>query len=504
MTRALSGPDAAGADPPPPARSRSRTAARLGSLRPDTTRKRIWTLTTVALLALAAMFTAAGLALTQARDGLHVIGHGAGPQVMATADLYYALSDMEAQVVNVLLMGDEHHLGDGREAALERYDQRRREANTALVQAAQLAAGDATELRNVEDLLDGLGRYEQLAGEAVLLSEQHEHEPGPPPDDVLEVHREATDLMRLQLLPKAYNLTLEQGSVVRTTYEERRSAVQSGALATAATGAAALAALIALQLYLRRRFRRRFNPPLAAATAAVAVLAASGAAFLATEVRHLDTAKEDGFDSVLTLAQARAIGIGMHSGQARYILAPDQAEAYEQVYLADSQTLLYVLGGTEDGGHAPATSLADYYAAVETGVRAYPEPVGGEPMRGFLGDEAQEVTLEGQEGAIRDVLGDYAQFQQRDEVLRAMLDRGLTRGGIDFVLGSEGATARHWFERYDESLVELSMLHQQTFEEAIADGQRYLALWSWLLPLSAVATTALILAGVRPRVAEYR
>ena len=33
-------------------------------------------------------------------------GHDAGPQAVATADLYFALSDMDAQVATVLLLGD--------------------------------------------------------------------------------------------------------------------------------------------------------------------------------------------------------------------------------------------------------------------------------------------------------------------------------------------------------------------------------------------------------------
>lgn len=493
----------------------------LRQLRPDSTRKRVWTLTGTALVALAGLFAVASVATAQARDGLQVIGEGAGPQVVATADLYYALSDMDAQVVNVLLMGNEHNLGDGRDAALELYDQRRSEANTALVRAAQLAAGDSTELRNVQDLLDGLGRYEQLVAEALLLSEDHDHEAGPPPDDVVEVHQDATNLMRLELLPKAYNLTLEQGSVVRATYEDRHAAVVSGAVWTAITGAVTLAALLALQIYLVRRFRRRFNTALAAATVGVILLTVGGTAFLAGEARLLREAKEDGFDSVLALAQARATGISMHSGQARFILAPEYAESYEQVYLENSQALLYVdkvaVGEDErlaedavvyedDAGTRcrAVGNLTDYYVAVEGSVDAYPAPYCGDDMLGFLGDQARDITVDGQEAALREVLGNYTQFQQRDELLRVVVERELVRGGIDFVLGSEGGTARSWFEAYDASVVQLSELHQGAFDGAIARGQGLLPWGTWGVPIAVALIAGLVAVGVWPRVAEYR
>ena len=42
----------------------------------------------LSVLAVAAMFTVSWFAVSDARDGLRVIGHDAGPQVVATGDLY--------------------------------------------------------------------------------------------------------------------------------------------------------------------------------------------------------------------------------------------------------------------------------------------------------------------------------------------------------------------------------------------------------------------------------
>src|SRR5262245_27540105 len=41
------------------------------------------------------------------RDGFAVLGHQTAPQVTATEDLYFALADMDAQLTNVLLAGDD-------------------------------------------------------------------------------------------------------------------------------------------------------------------------------------------------------------------------------------------------------------------------------------------------------------------------------------------------------------------------------------------------------------
>ncbi len=113
--------------------------------------------------------------------------------------------------------------------------------------------------------------------------------------------------MKLQLLPKAYNITLDSGAHVRQSYETKRSAVLTGRTWVAITGLIVLLLLIATQLYLARTFRRVLNPALVLATLATVVLTAVGAGLLTAHAGHIKTAKEDGFDSILQLSRARAI-----------------------------------------------------------------------------------------------------------------------------------------------------------------------------------------------------
>ena len=77
---------------------------------------RIRRLTSVTAAALALFFGALALGAADARDGLEVIGRDAGPQVVATAGLYFGLSDMDAQVADALLMGGQY--GERRRSAL--------------------------------------------------------------------------------------------------------------------------------------------------------------------------------------------------------------------------------------------------------------------------------------------------------------------------------------------------------------------------------------------------
>jgi hypothetical protein len=459
-----------------------------------TTPARIRALTAAAVLAVAALFAVTAVAIGNARDGLQVIGHDAGPQVVATGDLYFALSDMDAQVADVLLIGSEPDLGAGRDAALNRYERRRAEANRAVLQAAALAADDVTEQRTVRAVLDGLGRYERLAGQAMLLDEQANHSAGPPPAGVVELYRRATDLMKLDLLPKAYNLTLDSGTLVRHSYEDEHSAVLMGRVWVLLAGLVVVGFLLGLQLYLAARFRRRLNPALVLATLGTVTLVAAGLSLLSTEGAKLETAKKDGFDSVLALSRARAIGNSAYADESRYLLDPGRADTYEQVYLDKSLALLYV----------PAGSLDTYQTALDGTLSRRAAAPGRVDFLGFYGAAARGVGLPGEQRAVDELLTRYQRFQQSDRRMRELVNEGRRRDAVELRTGGRAGSSAQDFEAYDRALTSLIALHRDAFSGAIRDGDHRLGGWNVALPGAAIAIAALVLAGVRPRLSEFR
>jgi hypothetical protein len=485
---------AAATAPGGPSRKPDSTPARLiRPLRLRTLPGRIRAAALAAILAVAALFAVTGSAIGDARDGLRVIGHGAGPQVVATGDLYFSLSDMDAQLANVLLIGREQNLGVGRAQALAVYEQRRAQADRATLQASELAGRDPSGQRTVQAVLDGLGRYERLASQALLLDEQAGHAAGPPPQQVIDLHRRATDLMKLDLLPKAYNLTLDNGTIVRRTYEAKRSSVLDGRLWVVVTGLVVIALLIGLQVFLSRRFRRLVNPALALATLVTLVLVVVSVGLLSAEAGHLRKAKEDGFDSILALSRARAISNSLNADESRYLLDPGRADTYEQVYLDKSQSILYV----------PATNLDTYQTGMNTSLTAYRarRDVG---FLGFYGAEARHLTGGRQGAAVDAVLTAYQRFQQDDVRLRGLLGGNRQREAIEVRMGRTAGSSIHDFDDYDRALVSLIGIHQNTFDTAIRAGDDALGGWNWLLPGAAVLIAALVLAGVRPRLSEFR
>ncbi|WP_084265521.1 hypothetical protein [Actinomadura macra] len=461
----------------------SRPPTGLARALPRTVASRVRSLTTLVVVLLLVLLGVTWAAVVSAREGVRVIGRDAGPQVVATGDLYFQLTEMDSQLANALLIGGAP--GGGRDRALASYDQSRAKAGEALLKAAKLA-DETTEDNTARELVYALGRYERLAAQALMLDQQARHASGPPPESVVQRYRDATDLMKLDLLPKAYNLTLDNGTLVRHTYEDKRSDILTGRMWILITGFALLAALVALQLFLAVRFRRLLNPALALATLGTLVLVAASATMLSGQADHLRDAKNDGFDSILALSRARAISNSANADETRYLIDPGRADAYEQVFLSKSQTVLYLKAG----------NLNEYNQAVQKGVNFEPGRV---PFLGFFGTEATRSTEDEQRRALVTVLEEYKRFQANDRRMRDLVNGGQRAQAVTTRDAAAGD-----YVRYDKSLQSLIQTHRTAFLEAVEDGDSGTGGWYGVLPVAGVIIAALVLVGVRPRLAEYR
>lgn len=295
-------------------------------------------LTLLALVAIGGLATLGSLAISSAREGVRVIGHGAGPQVVATGDLSYALSDMNAQVANVLLAGKQGSMGINRDDALARYDQRRTQANRAVMQATSLAGDDRAQLNTIREVLDDVGKFERLAAQAISLSDQAAGSaPGPLPQRALDLDREANTLMDHALVPKAEKITKASDTAVQASYSHTESEIRKLPLWITVNALGVLVILIGLQVYLAVRYRRLLNPALVLATVATFALVVACLLILSVAKENLATAKTDGHDKILSVSTSRAANNTLQANEAGYrldvrqnVTAKDKLQGIEQ------------------------------------------------------------------------------------------------------------------------------------------------------------------------------
>ncbi|XRQ04510.1 hypothetical protein ACN3XK_49295 [Actinomadura welshii] len=462
-----------------------------------TVASRVRALAALALLALTTLFIVLTMAAGDAREGLDAVGHREGPMVVATADMYLALSDMDAQVTNVLLSGgEEGWLCDpgAEDSACDRsgaryvYDIRREDAQRAALEAARLVQDDPVRRQTVQSVLDGLHAYDQHV-QAAMEARQREARPMPAAGpETVRRYRAATALMTGNLLPKAYNLTLDGAADVDAAHRGKLAAVEAGWLRVLGAGLALLAAIAALQVYLARRFRRLLSVPLAAALVGTLALTVAGASLAATEADHLRAAKKAGFDPVLRLTRARAIATGLHTDRSRLLLDPADADRYDQMYLEKSQALLYIPG---------AIRADTYYDELISLVAAPKRDVRTAGLDGLL------APGDGRRGD-HELLTAYSNFQGAAWIIPTVAEDG-PRRGIRAHMDSRWPYLPNVFFRHLDQHFDAQISHHDFLRgRAVASGDRALGPWTWLPPAAALAIAALIVAGVWPRLSEYR
>jgi len=129
---------------------------------------------------------------------------------------------------------------------------------------------------------------------------------------------------------------------------------------------------------------------------------------------------------------------------------------------------------------------------------------------GLYGTEARTVDMRANGAlAVREqlatVLSRYGRYQRVDRRVRALAAAGRRTDAAKAHMDPTTPTMPHpELRAYNEGLASLIAHHQYLTDRTVQDGERAMAAWTWLLPVSWLAIVALIVAGVRLRLSEYR
>jgi hypothetical protein len=428
-------------------------------------------------------------------SGVQLIGHQSDPEVIAATDLYYRLTDMDAQVANVLLVGRRSGLGISRAQAQAIYEQDRIQAGQDLQRAAEIGGSLPSAQRPLRLVIDGLGRYEALAAEAMYLDGQGAGTPGRPPAAALVLYRQATDLLQGSILPSALRLTKANTAALDSTSQTEQSAALHGETGTVLLGVLLLAILLGLQAYLAMRFRRLISPALAGASLAALALLTASATALHAQAGHLHVAKADAFDSIIALSQARAISDDANADESRYLVDPARAGQYQQAFASRSQQL----------ARLPGAGIFQYDAVLARAVSAYHASNPDVRFGGYLGAEFRNITFPRERVAAQRTLAAYQIYERDDRQIRALNSSGNLLGAIAFDTSYAQGNSNWAFTRYAGALSDVIAINQHAFNQAISDSQGESNGLTSLIPgIAVILITVLVLAGVRPRLAEYR
>ncbi len=424
-------------------------------------------------------------------DAARTIGRDAEPSVALALGMTAILADMNSAAIADSLTDAGAAAGTSRN-----YRDGSAQLSRDLVEAARNITYGEAEAAPLRDLQQALFAYTEAVAESRYIGA----------GDLWITSRRvqwASRVNRDFAAPAAQALADANAAVL----EGRWTAFRTSWIAGAGAGALALvlfaAVLVAVQLWLLRRMRRLVNLPLAAATVICAATAVWFAAETVGAHATLRAAKQDAYDSLHVLFQAKATVSAIRADASLWLLDPAaQAEAQQRIAQSE-QALLGDAGRDPAAARALTGALRTALSSEQSGnaTRALTQvPKTG----GLLGTELANITFglperEAATAAAGRVLdaGDVVRSVQA----QALRDRP---GAIARWLDERPGGAAPVFAAAQAALDRTIAVNQAEFD---ADTTAVLRSAALLAPvtLAALALTVLLsLGGVWLRLREYR
>jgi hypothetical protein len=433
-------------------------------------RLQLWTASAVAAAVL--LLAATSFFMSRLHDEVQVIGAEAAPQAATASDLYFALSDLDAQVARLVMIDNADGLSASQLDALRTYQERSVQIDGDIERALSAATSAATRA-TIRELLAQLGVYRQMAAQAMAVEREiTPREPGAPlPPSALGYYAHATNMLHFELLPTAKKLRESSQATLDGAYAAERRTALWGTVLTVLLGVGLLLVLALLQRRLARHYRRLVSPALLGATlAAVGLVVAASFVFL-DEADRLDTAQKRYFAPYLALTQAQAVSYDAAADTSRFVLSGG-LPYFQQDFHTKSDCLV-------NGGSCGSDTLSEGLTTLLAGPDTNP-------------------------GQVRDAIDRWTTYQRDHDQITTLASADQRGDAIATLTGIRRGNAAFDFYYYDAAVSQVAAGRRQAFDAALRDARDEVSGWTVIPGVILGTVIILVLVGMRPRLAEYR
>jgi len=380
------------------------------------------------------------------RGAMQAIGKDSAPSIIAAQSIKTSLADMDADVANELLGAKD---GD--------YDYQRKKAATALIEAAKnITYGDA-EQKPIEAIQVNLGIYEAKVQYARDLWEWGDA-------GYVDAYRAAAHVMDADLLPQADNLDRANNDQLQATYKSQSGESIASLVFLLVMAAALVGALVAIQAYLNRKMRRILNPMLALATVLALGFVLYTVGILAAERSDLKVAKEDAFDSIHALWQAKAVAYAANTDESRYLLDTKHAGEHGLRFIEKANLL----------------------------------------KSGYLATELSNITFEGEKEAANRAVESWDKYLEIDRQIRSLETQGKHTAAIALCIGNDPGQSNWAFNEFDRAIDTTLKINQDQFDASVREGFSTLSNFEIKAGIVTLIIALLSFFGLLQRIQEYR
>ena len=327
------------------------------------------------------------------------------------------------------------------------------EASSTLATTAQTVGVDPTAAASLRRISVALPMYTGLIQTAAFNQRQANY------PLAAAYMGEANNLMRIEILPAAATVYGAERS--RLAGEQQNSLDVWLVILAAVLFVVAVTALILLQRWMSDLFRRTFTVALVGATVIIGVLGVWFAVAIVAQSLDVNTATSDGSVPVATFTQARIRALEMRADDELTLLSRDSVSSYQSDYASAYSDLHRLLGASSVG--ASATQRARSTAAA-----------------------------------------DLARYQMDHDHIRRTDTGGDLIGAVTAASAPGPADLPAVSLDLDQSLSGAIATSQRSFDGSMAGATGDVGGLLWAIALLPLLAAALVIIGVRPRMAEYR
>ena len=472
----------------------------------NTTPARLKTALTVSWVLAGALCVVVLFGWAQHRHAVQTVGVDAAPSVVAAHMIKIYIETLDADLVNELLgkPGEMAHF-------VKDFDKNRVEIGTQIVAASKnITYGDAEQVPILK-IQDSLGRYlmaAQAARDAHGRGDQA---------SMLSEYRKAYKILKEDLVPAANDLNAANDSVLQATYEAQKSESQQALILTLVVGGALVLLLIVTQVYVTRTFRRRLNPALALATVVAAVFVCYTAYAFVSHSHNLQGVKQDSYDSVAALLDARADAYEANAAESRWLLDLQMRAEHERTFFEYAGKLAtFSNGQTFETAYAIArrrnTIMAERMKkgddAVTAGLYARTElPLDG--MEGAFKKALDNITfpdanpLKDEPTQSAETLRNFGVYYSLDARIRELELAGRHAEAVAFCLSMQEGQSNWAFFKFDESLGRWLQLNEDWMHRYKEAAFTAIAGLQYAAPVVSLLIAVLVFLGLRSRLQEY-
>ncbi len=412
------------------------------------------------------------------------IGRDAAPSVISAHQIKIAVEQMDADLVDELLYAPGQE--EGAEMAAD-FEMWRKKVSRELVAAAKNITYGSAEQIPLENIQMALGEYEMRAQSARDMHYQGKNQ------ETVNYYSSALQILQAQLLPNADALNRANADKLENAYSqaESESALSCGLVLV--VGMLLVVLLLFTQIYLSGRFRRRINLPLLIAMLSTVVFTQHIYSELSENGKALKKAKEDAYNSVVALLDARANSYDAKATASRFLLTHNNASSQEQTFFEKVATV-----ASFAAEHGYSDTIARAQRQLET-----QEKINLPGFKGSLADELNNVRFEGEGQAALEALEGFSNYTKADSKMRQLENSGAHAAAVKMCLSYGPNGSMFPFIKFDDALGRTLEINRTHFKIEVDKAFHDLTGLVGLCQLIALLIVVCTYFGLRPRMAEY-